>query len=132
MQAQSAAALQLARWLERRPEVARVHYPGLASHPQHALAMRQQRSGGAILSFELAGGKRAAWQVIDRCRLLSVTANLGDVKSTITHPASTTHGRLTPEARIASGIGEGLLRISVGLERVEDLMGDLECGLGAS
>ena len=129
MQAQSANAQQLAQWLEAQPQVARVFYPGLASHPQHALAMRQQASGGAILSFEVKGDRAAAWRVVDNCRLLSITANLGDTKTTITHPASTTHGRITPEARAASGIGEGLLRIAVGLESPADLQADLARGL---
>ncbi|GAB4170447.1 MAG: O-succinylhomoserine sulfhydrylase [Rhodocyclaceae bacterium] len=129
MQAQSAGALALACWLEARPEVMRVYYPGLASHPQHAAAMRQQASGGAILSFEVRGGREEAWRVIDATRLISITANLGDTKSTITHPASTTHARIGPEARAAAGIGESLLRIAVGLEDVEDLKADLECGL---
>jgi O-succinylhomoserine sulfhydrylase len=115
MRAQSAAALEVARWLETQPAVARVHYPGLQSHPQHELAMRQQKAGGAVLSFELKGGREAAWRLIDATRLISITANLGDVKSTITHPASTTHGRLSPEARAAAGISEGLVRLAVGL-----------------
>ncbi len=130
MQAQSATALELARWLETLPGVARVYYPGLPSHPQHALAMRQQESGGAILSFEVEGGREAAWRVVDAVRMISITANLGDAKSTITHPATTTHGRISPEARAAAGIGEGLLRIAVGLESVEDLRADLARGLG--
>ena len=129
MEAQSASALELARWLEAQPGVARVHYPGLASHPQHALAMRQQKTGGAILSFEVEGGRETAWKVVDSTRLISITANLGDTKSTITHPATTTHGRITPEARTTAGIGEGLLRIAVGLEDVEDLKEDLARGL---
>jgi O-succinylhomoserine sulfhydrylase len=129
MQAQSANALQLAQWLEARPQVERVYYPGLASHPRHALALRQQASGGAILSFEVKGGRAAAWRVVDNCRLLSITANLGDTKTTITHPASTTHGRITAEARAASGIVEGLLRIAVGLESPADLQADLLRGL---
>ena len=129
MKAQSASALELAQWLEAQPQVARVYYPGLASHHQHALAMRQQASGGAIVSFEVKGGREAAWRVVDNCRLLSITANLGDTKTTITHPASTTHGRITAEARAASGIGEGLLRIAVGLESVADLQADLARGL---
>lgn len=131
MQAQSAAALQLAQWLEAQPAVARVYYPGLASHPQHALAMRQQRAGGAIVSFDVKGGREAAWRVVDNCHLLSITANLGDTKTTITHPASTTHGRISPEARVASGIGEGLLRVAVGLENVIDIRADLRRGLNA-
>ncbi len=129
MQAQSANALQLAQWLEAQPQVTRVYYPGLASHPQHALAMRQQTSGGAIVSFEVRGERAQAWRVVDNCRLLSITANLGDTKTTITHPASTTHGRITPEARAASGIGENLLRIAVGLEGLADLQADLARGL---
>jgi O-succinylhomoserine sulfhydrylase len=129
MQAQSANAMELARWLESRPQVTRVFYPGLESHPQHALAMRQQSSGGAIVSFEVVGGREAAWRVVDNCRLLSITANLGDTKTTITHPASTTHGRISAEARAASGITEGLLRIAVGLEAVADIETDLAQGL---
>jgi O-succinylhomoserine sulfhydrylase len=129
MKAQSDNALEMARWLEAQPQVARVFYPGLASHPQHALAMKQQSSGGAIVSFEVRGERAAAWRVVDNCRLLSITANLGDTKTTITHPASTTHGRITPEARAASGIGEGLLRIAVGLESPADLQADLSRGL---
>ncbi|WP_303784228.1 O-succinylhomoserine sulfhydrylase [Azovibrio restrictus] len=129
IEAQSANALQLATWLEAHHQVARVHYPGLASHPQHELAMQQQKSGGAIVSFELKGGRAEAWRVVDNCRLLSITANLGDTKTTITHPASTTHGRISPEARAAAGISEGLLRIAVGLEAVADIQADLERGL---
>jgi len=127
--AQSAAALELARWLEQQPQIAKVHYPGLPSHPQHALAMRQQKSGGGIVSFEVRGGKDAAWHVVDHTRLLSITANLGDTKTTITHPASTTHGRISPEARAAAGIGDGLLRVAVGLENIEDIRADLLRGL---
>jgi O-succinylhomoserine sulfhydrylase len=129
MEAQSAAALELARWLERQPQVARVYYPGLPSHPQHALAMRQQQSGGAIVSFEVKGGREQAWKVVDATRLISITANLGDTKSTITHPASTTHGRISAEARTASGIQESLLRVAVGLESVADIQADLARGL---
>jgi O-succinylhomoserine sulfhydrylase len=130
MEAHSAGALALARWLEQHPAVARVYYPGLASHPQHALAMRQQRSGGGVVSFDVKGGREAAWKVIDSTRLLSITANLGDTKTTITHPATTTHGRITPEARAAAGIGDGLVRVAVGLEAVEDIRDDLARGLG--
>ncbi len=126
---QSENALELARWLEVHPHVAKVHYPGLASHPQHELAMRQQRAGGAVVSFEVRGGREAAWKVIDSTRLISITANLGDVKTTITHPATTTHGRISAEARAAAGINEGLLRIAVGLEAPSDLRADLEQGL---
>jgi O-succinylhomoserine sulfhydrylase len=127
--AQSAAALELARWLEGQPSIARVYYPGLPSHPQHALAMRQQKSGGAIVSFEVKGGKDAAWRIVDATKLISITANLGDTKTTITHPASTTHGRISPEARAAAGIGDGLLRVAVGLENIEDIKADLARGL---
>ena len=131
MRAQSAAALELARWLESRKEVNKVFYPGLESHPQHELARRQQRAAGSVLSFEVKGGREAAWRVIDATRLVSVTANLGDVKTTIVHPASTTHGRISPEARAVAGISEGLIRLAVGLEAVSDLKQDLERGLEA-
>ena len=129
LEAESAGALQLARWLEAHHKVARVYYPGLESHPQYELAKRQQKSGGAIVAFEVEGGRENAWKVIDSCRLFSITANLGDVKSTLTHPASTTHGRITPEQRAAAGITDGLLRIAVGLEAVVDLQNDLNTGL---
>ena len=129
VEAQAANAARLAKWLEAHPKVARVFYPGLPSHPQHELAKAQQKSGGGIVSFEVKGGREQAWTVVDHCQLLSITANLGDVKTTITHPASTTHGRISPEARAAAGINEGLLRIAVGLEAVEDLQADLERGL---
>lgn len=131
MHQQSANALALAQWLEKQPQVARVYYPGLASHPQHVLAMKQQASGGAIVAFEVKGERDAAWRVVDHCCLLSITANLGDTKTTITHPASTTHGRISPEARAASGIKEGLLRIAVGLESPCDLEADIARGLSA-
>ena len=131
MEAQSAAAWELARWLEGHPRVERVYYPWLESHPQHALAKRQQRSGGAIVSFDVRGGKARAWRVVDATRLISITANLGDTKTTITHPASTTHGRISAEARKAAGIGDGLLRVAVGLESVADLKADLARGLDA-
>ena len=129
MQAQSASALELARRLEAHPKVARVFYPGLVSHPQHALATRQQSSGGAIVAFEVVGGRSEAWQVVDSCRMLSVTANLGDTKTTITHPSSTTHGRISAEARAAAGINESLLRVAVGLESVDDIYDDLLFGI---
>jgi O-succinylhomoserine sulfhydrylase len=129
MEAHSASALQLAQWLERHPRVKRVYYPGLPSHPQYELAQRQQRTGGGIVSFVVKGGREAAWRVVDRTRLISITANLGDAKSTITHPASTTHGRLSPQAREAAGVEEGLLRVAVGLESVRDLEADLAHGL---
>jgi len=131
MRAQSAAALELAAWLQSHPKVTRVHYPGLPSHPQHELARRQQRAAGAVLSFEVKGGREAAWRVLDSTRLVSLTANLGDVKTTIVHPASTTHGRISPEARAAAGITEGLIRLAVGLEAVADLKDDLKRGLEA-
>lgn len=130
MDAHSANALQLAQWLEQQPNVARVFYPGLPSHPQHALAMKQQKTGGGIVAFEVKGGKAAAWKVIDSTKMLSITANLGDTKTTITHPATTTHARITPEARAAAGISEGLIRIAVGLEAVVDIQNDLMRGLG--
>ena len=134
MERQSANAMDVARWLEQHPRVARVHYPGLASHPQHALAMAQQKAAGGIVSFEVRGTDDAAlraraWATIDSCRLLSITGNLGDTKTTITHPASTTHGRLTPEARRAAGIREGLVRLAVGLESPTDICADLARGL---
>jgi O-succinylhomoserine sulfhydrylase len=129
MEAHSRHALELAQWLEAQPQVARVLYPGLPSHPQHALAMRQQKTGGGIVAFELKGGKDAAWKLIDATRLLSITANLGDTKTTITHPATTTHSRMTPEQRAAAGIGDGLVRIAAGLESVADIQADLARGL---
>lgn len=125
MEAHARNAQALAEWLEQQPGVARVYYPGLTSHPQHALAMRQQKQGGAVLSFDVKGGKEAAWKLIDSTRMISITANLGDAKSTITHPASTTHSRISAEARAASGIGDGLIRIAVGLEHIDDLKADL-------
>ena len=129
MAAQSASALELATWLEAQPQVARVHYPGLPSHPQYELARRQQSSGGAIVSFEVKGGREEAWRLVDATRVVSITANLGDTKTTLTHPASTTHGRISLEAREAAGIRESLLRVAVGLESVEDLKADLARGL---
>jgi O-succinylhomoserine sulfhydrylase len=130
MRAHSENALAVARWLESHPAVARVFYPGLDSHPQRELARRQQSAGGGVVSFEVAGGREAAWRVVDSTRMISITANLGDAKSTITHPASTTHGRISPEARAAAGIGEGLLRVAVGLEDPADVIADLQRGLG--
>lgn len=129
MRAHSAAALQLAQWLEAQPAIARVFYPGLASHPQHELAQRQQTGFGGIVSFELRGGQAAAWSLIDATRLFSITANLGDAKSTITHPATTTHGRLTPAERERAGISQALVRVSAGLESVSDLQADLDRSL---
>jgi O-succinylhomoserine sulfhydrylase len=129
VEAQSAAALGLARWLENQPGIERVYYPGLPSHPQHALARRQQKGFGGIVSFDVRGGKESAWRVMDQTRLISITANLGDTRTTITHPASTTHGRISQEARNAAGIGDGLLRVAVGLESIEDIKADLARGL---
>ncbi len=144
MRAHAASALALARWLDAHPAVARVHYPGLPEHPQHHLiadgssagARAQQQTGGGIIAFEVAApqpsrARARAWSVIDATRLLSITANLGDTKTTIAHPATTTHGRLSPEARAAAGIGEGLIRIAVGLEDLADLQEDLARGLDA-
>ncbi|MEW5973295.1 MAG: O-succinylhomoserine sulfhydrylase [Pseudomonadota bacterium] len=132
MKAHSANALILAEWLAAHPRVSRVYYPGLASHPQHELAKSQMKGFGGIVGFEVDGGREAAWKVIDHTRLFSITANLGDAKSTITHPASTTHGRLTDEQRAAAGIKEGLIRLAVGLEDAEDLIRDLARGLDAA
>jgi len=129
MQAHSAAALELALWLEQQPEVKRVYYPGLESHPQHELAKTQQSGFGGLLSFELNGGKEEGWRLIDATKLLSITANLGDTKTTITHPATTTHGRLTPEQRAEAGVSDGLIRIAVGLEDIEDIKADLLRGM---
>ena len=125
MDAHSKNALDLASWLETQPQIDRVYYPGLASHPQHELALSQQKTGGAIVSFEVKGGQKEAWGLIDSTRLISITANLGDVKSTITHPATTTHSRVSPEERQKAGIKDNLVRIAVGLEDIEDLKADL-------
>ena len=130
MDAHARNALALATWLEQQPGVGRVYYPGLSSHPQYALAMSQQSSGGGIVSFEVrakAGQtpQQAAWALIDATKLISITANLGDAKSTITHPATTTHSRVTAEARAAAGIVDGLVRIAVGLEYIDDIKADL-------
>jgi O-succinylhomoserine sulfhydrylase len=129
MEKQSESALELAQWLEAQPAVERVYHPGLKSHPQYELARKQQRMGGPILSFTLKGGKEAAWKVIDGTKLLSITANLGDTRTTITHPATTTHVRVSPEARAAAGITDSLVRIAVGLEHIEDIKNDLIPGL---
>ena len=135
MKAQSAAALTLAQWLESHPSVARVYYPGLPSHPQHALAMRQQSGlGGAVLAFDVRAAdavdaRSRSFHVIDSTRVCSITANLGDTKTTITHPASTSHGRLSEAQRQAAGIGQGLIRVAVGLEHIDDLKADLARGL---
>ena len=125
MKAHCDSAFELAKWLEQQPDVTKVHYPGLPSHAQHELAKRQQSQYGGIVSFELKGGKEQAWKLIDATEMISITANLGDVKTTITHPATTTHGRLTPEARTVAGIKDSLVRISVGLETIADIKNDL-------
>lgn len=127
--AQCAGALALARWLEGQAAVELVLYPGLPSHPQYELACRQQSAGGAVVSFVVRGGREAAWRVIDGCRMISITANLGDTKSTITHPATTTHGRISAAERESAGIPEGMLRVAVGLESLADLTADLAHGL---
>ncbi|MGM1051975.1 MAG: O-succinylhomoserine sulfhydrylase [Pseudomonadota bacterium] len=136
MRAHCENAQRLAEWLEAHPAVARVYYSGLPSHPQHALAARQQQGFGAVLGFEVKGveakgGREAAWSVIDATRLLSITGNLGDVKTTITHPATTTHGRLSDDQKAIAGIHEGLIRVAVGLEAIEDILTDLARGLDA-
>lgn len=129
MQHHSARALELAVFLHDHPKVKRVHYPGLPNHPQHQLARKQQSAFGGVLAFEVEGGRQAAWQIVDNTRMLSITANLGDTKTTITHPATTTHGRLSEDERAAAGISDGLLRIAVGLEAMSDIQADLERGL---
>lgn len=131
MHAQSRNAHILAAWLETRPGIQRVHFPGLESHPQHALAARQQTAPGGLLAFEIPGGQDAAWRFIDATVLVSKTANLGDTKTLITHPASTTHRRMPPEARNAVGIIDGLIRIAVGLEDTDDIKQDLQRGFDA-
>ena len=129
MQAHSASALRLAEWLEDQPGVQKVHYAGLPNHPQHQLAKEQQKAFGGIVSFEVEGGKEAAWRLIDATTFLSITANLGDAKTTITHPATTTHGRLSNEDKAAAGITDGLIRVAVGLEDYDDIKTDLARGL---
>jgi O-succinylhomoserine sulfhydrylase len=129
MQAHSANALVLAQWLEQQAVVERVYYPGLESHPQHDLAQQQQSGFGGIVSFELKGGKEAGWNLVDATRMISITANLGDTKTMITHPATTTHGRLSPEQRQRAGISDGLIRVAVGLEHIEDIKNDLARGM---
>jgi O-succinylhomoserine sulfhydrylase len=129
MKAHCASAQVLAEWLQAQPAVSRVYYPGLESHPQHAMAARQQSGFGGIVSFEVQGGRPGAWKLIDSTRICSITANLGDTRTTITHPATTTHGRLTPEQRAEAGISDGLVRMAVGLEDVDDLCADLARGL---
>jgi O-succinylhomoserine sulfhydrylase len=129
MQAHCQSALQLAHWLEQQPGIEKVHYAGLASHPQHELAKRQQSAFGAVVSFEVKGGKEAAWRFIDATRVISITTNLGDTKTTIAHPATTSHGRLSPAERANAGISDSLIRVAVGLEDVADLQADLARGL---
>jgi len=131
MHAHGAAAQQLAEWLSGQAAVRQVYYAGLDTHPQHALAARQQQGFGGLIAFEVDGGREAAWRIVDATRLISITANLGDAKSTITHPATTTHGRLSAQERESAGIREGLLRVAVGLEAVDDLKDDLSRGLAA-
>ncbi len=131
MAAHSQNAQALAQWLETHPAVEQVFYPGLPSHPQHTLAMQQQKSGGGLVSFRVKGGQAQAWQVVDHVKMIHITANLGDAKTLITHPASTTHSRVAPEDRVAAGITDNLLRISVGLEALEDIQADLARGLDA-
>jgi O-succinylhomoserine sulfhydrylase len=132
MEAHSRAALELAQWLQQQPQVQRVYYAGLPGHPGHALAASQQSAFGGVLSFEVRGGQAAAWRCIDATQILSLTANLGDAKTTIVHPATTTHGRLSAEQRAAAGISDGLIRVAVGLEDVADLRRDLQRGLAAA
>lgn len=129
MRAHSDSANRLAHWLEEQPAVSKVYYAGLRSHAQHELAARQQSGFGGVLSFDVVGGREQAWRLVDRLRLFTITANLGDTKSTVTHPATTTHSRLTDEERAAAGIGEGLVRLSVGLEDVADLQADLAAAI---
>lgn len=129
MMAHSEGAMALAKWLDARPEVEKVFYTGLPEHDGHELAKKQQVAFGGVLSFRIKGGREQAWQVIDQVRILSVTANLGDAKTTIVHPATTTHGRLSPEAKIQAGITDNLIRVAVGLEDIEDIKKDIERGL---
>jgi O-succinylhomoserine sulfhydrylase len=131
MKAHCANAQALAEWLEQQDGIEKVHYAGLKSHPQHELAQRQQKGFGAVVSFEVKGGKEGAWRFIDATRLISITANLGDSKTTITHPSTTSHGRLAPQEREAAGIRDSLIRVAVGLEDVADLQADLARGLAA-
>ncbi len=131
MKAHAASALELARWLDAHPAVAKVHYSGLESHPQHQVASRQQQGFGAVVGVEVKGGREQAWSVVDATRMLSITGNLGDAKTTITHPATTTHGRLSDEQKATAGISENLLRIAVGLENLDDIKADLAGGLDA-
>jgi O-succinylhomoserine sulfhydrylase len=131
MQAHCAAAQDVAEWLEQQPGIERVYYAGLPSHPQHELAKRQQKGFGAVVSFEVKGDKAAAWRFIDATRMISITTNLGDTKTTIAHPATTSHGRLSPQERENAGIRDNLIRVAVGLEDVDDIKKDLARGLAA-
>ncbi|MCL6691882.1 O-succinylhomoserine sulfhydrylase [Pseudomonas sp. R3.Fl] len=131
MQAHCAAAQDVAEWLEQQPGIERVYYAGLASHPQHELAKQQQKGFGAVVSFEVKGDKAAAWRFIDATRMISITTNLGDTKTTIAHPATTSHGRLSPQERENAGIRDNLIRVAVGLEDVDDIKKDLARGLAA-
>lgn len=131
MMAHSASALSLAQWLQDQPNIAKVYYSGLEGHPQHALAAAQQKAFGGVMAFEVRGDMAAAWRFIDATRLVSITANLGDAKTTIVHPATTTHGRLSPEQRAEAGISDSLIRVAVGLEDIDDLRADLQRGLDA-
>jgi O-succinylhomoserine sulfhydrylase len=131
MNAHSQQALQLARILQQHPAVERVYHPGLESHPQHELAKAQQSGFGGVVSFVVKGGRESAWRVIDATEMVSITANLGDVKTTITHPATTTHGRVSDEIKTSTGIGEGLIRVAVGLENIDDIVADISRGLDA-
>ncbi len=129
MNAHSQQATQVARFLQQHPAVERVYHPGLESHPQHELAQSQQSGFGGVVSFVVKGGREHAWRVIDATDMVSITANLGDVKTTITHPATTTHGRVSDELKARTGIGEGLIRVAVGLENIDDIVADLSRGL---
>ncbi|MBP0049041.1 O-succinylhomoserine sulfhydrylase [Marinobacterium sp. AK62] len=131
MRAHSENALEIARWLKQQPGIRKVYYSGLEDHPQHSLACKQQKAFGGVLAFEVDGEREEAWRFIDATEMVSITGNLGDVKSTITHPATTTHGRMSPEERAAAGIREGLIRFSVGLEAIDDIKADLQRGLNA-
>jgi O-succinylhomoserine sulfhydrylase len=131
MMAHSASALAMALWLQQQPGIDKVYYSGLEEHPQHALAQKQQRAFGGVLAFEVSGDKAAAWRFIDATQMISITGNLGDVKSTITHPGTTTHGRMSAEAKAQAGIKDNLIRLSVGLESLDDIKRDLQRGLAA-
>ena len=131
MDAHCKNAMEMARWLEQQDGIERVFYSGLESHAQHELAKRQQTGFGGVLSFEVKGGQEAAWKFIDATQMISITGNLGDVKTTITHPATTTHGRMTPEARAEAGVHDNLIRLSVGIEDINDIKADMLLGLAA-